>query len=435
MTASSRAVLLPRRGLLAAGAAAFAARSDLTPARAAPGDKPVRFGIFGNAQKLEARRRAVARFAELHPETPVSFEGVPSDAWPDKIASMVAGGTAPDVFALSNADISQYAARRALATLDEFVPATFHADKFDKSVLDLDRLGGKLFGVPIAVSINALAYNQSALKRVGLPLPPSAWTYDEFARHCADIHKADAKLYGSHDAGGHLEMCQMYMLSQGRQLCDGQKLAVGADDMSAWLAYWDGMRRTGGAVPPDLQAVFTDSQWPSSPLVKGSAVYAPIASQDLSGGYQALTRDTLGITVPPSVQPGGSPGYFPQPTSNLCLYARSANKEAAVRVIDWFVSDPESAKVLGLVSGPPASRPALETVLQMADIAPVDQAVLAYTQANLPKALPGPATPLGLRALTDLLRRVNESVAFGKAGVKDAAAQFVTQGNATLRRA
>ena len=396
---------------------------------------PVRFGIYGNAAKLEARGKSVARYVELHPDMPVTYEGVPSDLWPDKIAAMVAGGTAPDVITLGGGDLPQYAARGALATLDEYSPAIFHADNFDKPVLDLGRVKGKLYGIPIAVSIHGLGYNQSALDRIGMGTPPDAWTYDEYAKFCADIHKADPKLYGSHDGAANLGVFQIYLISAGKQLFDGQKLGVTVDDVAGWLDYWDAMRKSGGAVPPDLQAQFTNTEWPNSPLVKGTAVFSQIASQDLSGGYQALMTDTLSITTPPSVTAGGSPGYFPQPTSSLCLYSKSNNKEAAVAVMDWFVSDPESAKILGLISGPPASKPALEAVLGLDDLAPVDKKVLKYSQTALSKAEPAPELPLGMRAVGDLMRRVNEDVGFGKSSVADGANNFVNQANALLRRA
>jgi len=423
-----------RRTLLLGGAALGGlALFGGAAARAQTG--AVRFGIFGNAQKLEIRGKSIARFNELHPDTPVTFEGIPSASWPDKIAAMVAGGNAPDVITLGGEDLPQYASRGALAPLDDFVPATFRADLFDKAVLDLGRVDGKIYGVPIAVSIQGLAYNQSALERTGVGEPPASWTYDEFAKFCADIHKADANLYGSHDGAARLDTFQMYLISQGRTLYNGQELAVTADDVAAWLDFWDKMRKSGGAVPADLQAQFTGTEWPNSPLVKGKAVFASIASQDLSGGYQALVKDTLSITTPPSAAAGGSPGYFPQPTSSLCLYSKSQNPEAAVKVIDWFVSDPESAKILGLISGPPASKPALEAVLELEGLAPVDQRVLKYAQGALAKAEPAPPPLVGGRAMDDLMRRVNEDVGFGKSSVQDAAQSFVDQGNALLRRA
>jgi multiple sugar transport system substrate-binding protein len=205
--------------------------------------------------------------------------------------------------------------------------------------------------------------------------------------------------------------------------------------VAEWLEYWDKMRKSGGAVPPDMQAQFTGTEWPNSPIVKGKAVFAPIHTQDLKGGYQALTKDTLTIVAPPSVKAGGSPGCFPSPTSSLCLYSKSPNKERAAQVIDWFVSDPESAKILGMISGTPASKPALQTVLDMQDLEPVDQKVLKYSQGAFAKAEPAPPAQRADRAVGDLMRRINEDVGFGKTSVKDAAKQFVDQGNALMRRA
>ena len=106
-----------------------------------------------------------------------------------------------------------------------------------------------------------------------------------------------------------------------------------------------------------------------------------------------------------------------------------------MKVIDWFVSDPESARILGLISGPPASKPALEAVLGLENLAAVDQRVLKYSQAALAKAEAAPPPQVAGRAIEDLMRRINEDVGFGKSSVKDAAQAFVDQGNALLRRA
>lgn len=426
-------VAVSRRNLLI-GAVSVAAFSALG-ASGAQAAGPVRFGIFGNAEKLAIRGRSVARFAELNPDIPVNYEGIPSDAWPDKIAAMVAGGNAPDVITLGSEDFEQYVTRGALQALDEFAPKILRTDLFDKPVLDLGYSGGKLYGIPIAVSIQGLGYNQSALERLKMDAPPASWTLDQFADYCAEIHKANPKIYGSHDGGARLENFQMFLVAQGKELYADDHLAVTKDEVAFWLDYWDKMRKSGGAVPPDLQAQFTGTEWPNSPLVRGTAVFATMASQDLSGGYQALTKDTLALTTPPSPTAGGGPGCFPRPTSSLTLNARSQNKEAAVKLMDWFVSDPESAKILGLISGPPASRPALEAVIALPNVKPVDQKVLKYSQAALASARPAPRNHRSARGMGDLMRRVNENVGFGSYGVQDAAEEFISQGNALMKRA
>ncbi len=397
---------------------------------------PIRVGIFGNAEKLEARGRAIAKFAELNPDIGVSFEGVPSNSWPDKIATMIAGGNAPDVINLSGADLVQFAERGALGALDEFIPDRFRADLFEPTVLDLGRSNGKLYGAPIAVSVQALGFNVSALEKLDLDRPPDVWSYDQYADYCTSIHtEGGPDLYGTHDFGASISWFETYLLAMGKTLYDGQSLAASVDEVADWLGFWDSMRQSGAAVPPDLTAQFTGSEWPNSPLVKGRAVFAQIATQDLSGGYQALVKDTLSITYPPSPEPGGSIGLHPNPSSTLCLNARSKRKDDAVKVIDWFVSDPESAKILGLISGPPASKPALEAVRQLPDVSELDQTVLKYNQEALAKAGPTPPLPLGGAAMTDLMRRINEDIGFGKFSVRQGAEDFVAQAKTTLERA
>ena len=426
---------ITRRHLLQ-GTGALAALSviGVGPAFAATG--PVRFGIYGSATKLATRGKAVARYQELHPEVQVVFEGVPSDAWPDKIAAMIAGGNAPDEIALAQQDLGQYASRGALAPLDQYLGNLINADAFDKSVLDLGRTAdGKLYGLPIAVSIQGLGYNQSALDRLKLPQPPAAWSLAEFADLCGQVHKADPQIYGSHDHGGHLVFFQMQLVADGRHLFGENSLMTTADEVAAWLDYWAKMRETGGAVPPDLQTQFNNSEFPNAPLNNGTAVFALMQSQDISSGYQALQKDTLGMTAPPSAKAGGNNGVYPNASSLVTMNAKSQFKDETVKLMNWFVVDPESAKVLGLVSGPPASKTELAEVMKMTAIKPIDSKVLTYSLAALAHANPAPPSHRAERAVTDLLIRTNESVAFGSASVQDAAKQFISDGNDLMKQA
>lgn len=423
-----------RRSVLLGGTA-IGAMLALSGGTAFAATGPVRFGIFGSANKLKIRGESVARYAELNPDVNVVFEGVPSDAWPDKIAAMVAGGNAPDVITLGSEDLIQYASRGALATLDEYAGGLLNIDNYDKTVLDLGRIDDKLYALPIAVSIQGLGYNETILERLGMGAPPTDWNRDDYATFCAEIHKADATIYGSHDHGGKLSDFQQTLVAQGRQLYNAEgALDVTADEIAAWFEYWSKMRETGGAVPADMQAQFTGTEWPNAPLTRGSAVFASMASQDIASGYQALTQDTLGLTLPPVVAEGNI-GLYPSPTSSLTLNARSQFKDETVKLMDWFVSDPESAKILGLVSGPPASRPALEAVLELPDLSVIDQKVLKYSQTALPLGNSSPRNSRAGRAMIDLMRRMNENVGFGTSSVQDAATDFVNEANGLLSQA
>src|SRR3569832_1922580 len=106
-----------------------------------------------------------------------------------------------------------------------------------------------------------------------------------------------------------------------------------------------------------------------------------------------------------------------------------------MKLMNWFVTDPESAKVLGLVSGPPASKTELAEVMKMTDIKPIDSKVLTYSLAALEHANPAPPSQRAERAVTDLLIRINESVAFGSASIQDASNQFLSEGNELMKQA
>jgi multiple sugar transport system substrate-binding protein len=117
------------------------------------------------------------------------------------------------------------------------------------------------------------------------------------------------------------------------------------------------------------------------------------------------------------------------------MNAKSQFKDETVKLMNWFVVDPESAKVLGLVSGPPASKTELAEVMKMTAIKPIDSKVLTYSLAALAHANPAPPSHRAERAVTDLLIRTNESVAFGSASVQDAAKQFISDGNDLMKQA
>lgn len=439
---SQNAAAFTRRAFLGGGAG-LAAVTALTACGGSAGGaggkaKPIRWGIYGNAEKLKKRGAAIAEWNRLHPDIPVNYEGVPSDSWPDKIATMISSGNAPDAICLGTSDMVQYATKSALEPLDSYGPKTLETGKFAKEVLDLGRVKGKLYGVPIAVSIQGIGYNHTILQNLGLGDPPDGWTYDQYASFAAQVHqKSSGKIYGSHDGSGQLGWLQIFLVAQGKQIFspDGTKFAMTPDDLTHWFTYWADMRKSGGAVPPNLQAKFTGTEWPDSPLVKGSAVLAQMASQDLSGGYQALTKDSLAMTRPPSVAPGGSQGLFPQPTSSMCLNARSTQKENTVKVINWFCCAPASAKKLGPISGPPAAKPALAAVLALPNLQPVDKLVLKYSQAALAAAGPAPATSTGADAIADLFLLTSQNIAFGKKPLAAAVDDFFSQGTSALGRA
>lgn len=431
---SRRSLLLASAGVGVTGALAACGSSDAGAGSSS--EEPVVFAMFGNAEKVELREQAFNTYLEKHPDAPAEFMGTQSDAWPDKIATMVAGGNAPDAINLGAGDVFAYANRGALAPLDSV--DGFETANFRDPVLDLGRDSeGTLYAAPIAASTQALLYNESLLDRLGIEQPTGSWTWDEFFEICEQVYDAsDGEVYGTHDLAQGQTPLELWLRSQGGALFDDSGVAASVDEVIEWLTMWEDLRASGACVPPELASAFTPGAWPNQPVVKGTAVFNIVAVQDLAGGYQALMEDTCKFALPPSGTPGGSSGLYSVPSSCMTLNAQSKNPELAVDIINFFVSAPEPAQVLRLISGPPAATTAMEAIMELDDLDAVEQITLDYALAAFEELEPisSMAIQANSNAMTDLFRRSNEEVAFGHRPIDESAQELIEQAGSMLQQ-
>jgi multiple sugar transport system substrate-binding protein len=141
------------------------------------------------------------------------------------------------------------------------------------------------------------------------------------------------------------------------------------------------------------------------------------------------------MRAPPGWGDPANNGCYPSPSSSLTMNAASQLKDNAALVMDWFVNSPESGKILGLISGPPASNAQLAAVKELPDLDRLDHNVLDYAEAALAAAKTAPPASRVDNELRDLMKKVNEDVGFGRSTVQKAAEDFVNLGNNAIRRA
>ena len=111
------------------------------------------------------------------------------------------------------------------------------------------------------------------------------------------------------------------------------------------------MRETKACVPPDVQAIDKDSIDTSTVTLGKSAI--DFAHSNQLVGFQALNKEKVGIAPCRSGQ-GGKPGQYLKP-SMLWSVSTAKNPEEAVKIVNFFVANPEGANAIGLERGVPAS--------------------------------------------------------------------------------
>ncbi|HLH74748.1 MAG TPA: extracellular solute-binding protein [Chloroflexota bacterium] len=116
-------------------------------------------------------------FQKRYPDTPVQVITPGSNAYPEKLLTMVAGGKAPEVFTTwGGASFFLLFNQKLLADLTPH----FQRMKLDPAfILDVLRdeytVDGQLYGVPWNSNPNFLVYNKTLLEKSGVPLPPTDW--------------------------------------------------------------------------------------------------------------------------------------------------------------------------------------------------------------------------------------------------------------------
>ncbi len=161
------------------GASAIAQPAELT------------FTFWGSPFEREAVERMVKAFNDANPDIRVRAQHIP-DAYTEKISTMVAGNTQPDVAYLGESLALVWAQEDILQDLTPYfqedpeasnrLPATYY-----------NYGDGKTIGTNTAAETIILYYNKDLFDAAGVDYPPSkaaeAWTWDEFVEVAKKLTK------------------------------------------------------------------------------------------------------------------------------------------------------------------------------------------------------------------------------------------------------
>jgi multiple sugar transport system substrate-binding protein len=396
--------------------------------------KSLRFTWWGGQARADRTLNAVAKFGQDHPDITVDAEYLGWDDYWTRLATLFAGGGAPDVVQMDIEYLSEYASRGALAPLDEFVPSPLAIGDFDKAILNNGRVGSSLYAVACGINAAALVMNQAAYAEAGVALPGANTTWEEFASLAADFTKATPRkgTYGTADESRNQEVFETWVRQRGKDLFnqDGS-LGYSEEDVADWFAMWAAMRETGAAPPADVQAL-DHGDIDNSLLTQGRAACA-FAYSNQFVAYSELLKDPLVMAPYPKLGPNGVGGLYVKPTLFFSVAASCTDKAAATELISYLLTNPAAAEALGVERGIPASASTREALRPKLDAA--GQAGLDYLDSLGTHAGPiPPPNPPGGGEISDALRKASEEVAFGSKSPEEGAHSFYEEAQQILSR-
>ena len=398
----------------------------------APSSARVRAFWWGNPDR-DKRTKAALDAYKAKSGTDISAEALGwGDYW-TKLGTQTAGGNAPDLIQMDYRYIFEYARRQTLLPLDGMVPRPLDLSTFASAARDCGKVDGKLYGVTLGTNSKAMVYDTAMFEKVGVKALDPAWTWEDFARIAAEISKiSPGKYWGSGDNSRWEQGFEHYLNQRGKLLysADG-KAGFSRDDVTAWFDLWDKLRKSGAVAPAEIAATNTGAidQYEIS---RGTAAMS-FANSNQVVAFQGISKSKLAISVFPN-EKGSPSGHYIKPSMLMSISAKSKAPEDAAKIINFLVNEGEGVKILGIERGVPPS--SVAQGLLTPDLDELGRMQVDYVAAvtKVAVALP-PPPPKGAGEIEKLMLRVADSVAFGRASVRDGAAQFVAEAESILARA
>ncbi|MGV2103077.1 MULTISPECIES: ABC transporter substrate-binding protein [unclassified Rhizobium] len=421
-----------RRGFMAGGASLLALSGMGMPAFAQ--DARLRLIWWGSQPRADRTNKVSDLYKAKNSGVSITGEFLGwGDYW-QKLATQVAGKNAPDVIQMDYRYIVEYARRGALAPLESYMPSKLQLGDFDPAQIEGGKVDGHLYGISLGANSAATVVNTVALQEAGIEPPNNKTTWEELGKMGAEITKSGKRkgFFGFADGSGAEPLFENYVRQRGKALYTADsKIAFGVDDASEWFDMWAKFREAGACVPPDVQALYKDTI-DTAPLTMGKAAI-DYAHSNQFVGFQAVVKDKLTLSNYPRIKADSKGGHYRKPSMFFSVSAQSKVLDQAVDYVNFFVMNPDAAKVLDVERGIPESKSMRDVVAGTLD--DVGKIPLNYVAnlGDLAGPLP-PPPPTGAGEGQTVLRQLAEQVAFGQVTPADAGKQLVDEITRVLAR-
>jgi multiple sugar transport system substrate-binding protein len=174
-----------RRNLILLGTAALAAvtlaacssspGSSGSGSSTSPGTTTIQFWVRSDIEAIA--KQLVTKFNATHSNIKVDLTVTPDTYEVEKLGTAIASGNAPDVVALNDIDVPQFATEHELLDITSRAHALSFYKDLSPGQLSLGTYQGKLYGVPFDADLSIIDYNKTLFQKAGLNPndPPTTW--------------------------------------------------------------------------------------------------------------------------------------------------------------------------------------------------------------------------------------------------------------------
>ena len=396
----------------------------------AGGDDKTELSIFwwGAENRATLTDQALALYSQKHPDVTFKKTWQANQGYFDKLATLTAGGNAPDIFQIDDNYIAEYAGRNVTLDLKSYTGnGKLDVTKFPPSLLKYGEVEGKLAGLPIGENTQGLVYDKTLLDKHKLPAPKTGMSWEDFISWAENVSKV-AKVPGTQDASAVYQALWVYLRQNGKDLYKDKALGFDEADITKWFQLWKGARDRGATPTPDVIHEGNATDISKQLVVTGKAGTSWVWANQMPE-LKKNTKSELGVVA----YPGDPSAQWARASMYFSVFRGSKEKDLAVDVVNFLANDPEAVKILGTDRGLPPNLDLRKAVADTTTDPNMKQTIAVQDELGKKFGPDSPGVPPpGHSKVRSELVRIAEEVQYGRQTPEQGAAAFVTAAKAAI---
>ena len=323
----------------------------------------ITYAIWGDPAELSSQQAVVDAFQDANPKITVEVTVSDWDAYWDKLQTGLAGGAAPDVFAMDGPLFPDYQSRDVLLDLKPFIDRDgFDLTQLvDQGVAHFTTTDGGQYGLPRDLNTIILFYNKTMFDAAGLAYPDDSWDW-------AKLVEVGKQLTQDQDGDGTVDQWGFYTETTDMEnywsslVWQNGGDIVNADKTATLL----GTPEAAGGIQ-FLQDLIWKEKIMADPALfaeTGDAFEQGKAAMESNGSWLVPTHtaasEELGFTFGMAPLPAGPAGRFTSvnPTGAV-VYQGTKSPDAAWEFVKYLASPAAQEQLMLLKASLPVSKEVL----------------------------------------------------------------------------
>jgi len=351
----------PSGGAASASPAASSGGGEASPAASDAGytgpEATISYSIWGDPQEIKNQQAIVDAFHVANPKITVKVTVSDWEPYWDKLQTSIAGGDAPDVFAMDGPLFPDYQTRDVLLDLKPFIDRDGYdlGQLADQAVADFTTPDGQ-FGLPRDLNVVALYYNKTMFDTAGIPYPDATWDWAKLVEVAKQLTIKDSggttTQWGFYTESTDMENYWSELVWQnGGDIisADHKTSLVGSDQAAGGIQFLQDLIWKEKVMP---DAAITDAL--------GDAFEQGQAAMESNGSWLVATHQAAGIDFGIAPLPKGPAGQATSinPTGAV-VYKGTKNPDAAWAFVKYLASPAAQVKLMELKASLPANNEVL----------------------------------------------------------------------------